>query len=195
MWLYGGILVAAIVEGEIAYIGAAALVAQGQLNAIGVLVCGALGAAIGDQLFFFAFRGRLPRWMARYPSLQEKTAPLLERVRRHAAVMVFLVRFSPGLRIAITAACAWIEVPAWTFSLLNLVSAFVWALLWMVLVGWLGPAFLAQYGLTGWQGALVAGAVVLVSFKVIVGLTSGRDNGRDRTLWLPGRSRDTTDHP
>src|SRR3954470_5576248 len=123
MLLYAGILIAAIVEGEIAYIGAAALVAQGQLNAVAVLVCGALGAAIGDQAFFFAFRGRLPRWVARFPSLEEKAAPLLERVRRHDALMVLLVRFSPGLRIAITAACAWVEVPALKFALLNLLSA------------------------------------------------------------------------
>ena len=49
---YAAVLVAAIIEGEIAYIGAAALVAQGQLNPFGVLVAGALGAATGDQAYF-----------------------------------------------------------------------------------------------------------------------------------------------
>lgn len=164
---YAGILVAAAVEGEIAYIGAAALVAQGQLNAAAVLLSGALGAAIGDQAFFYAFRGRLPRWMARYPSLQQKAAPLVERVRRHDALMVLLVRFSPGLRVAITAACAWAEVPALKFSMLNLLSALAWSFVLLVLVGWLGPAVLAQYGLAGWQGALLAGFVVLGTMKLL----------------------------
>jgi undecaprenyl-diphosphatase len=163
---YAGILGAAIVEGEIAYIGAAALVAQGQLNAVGVLLSGALGAAIGDQAFFYAFRGRLPRWVARYPALQQKAAPLVSRVRRHDALMVLLVRFSPGLRIAITAACAWVEVPALKFSVLNLISAFAWALALLALVGWLGPAYLARFGLGGWKGALAAGAVVFGAFKL-----------------------------
>ena len=63
-WPYIGILVAAIVEGEIAYIAAAALVAQGQLDALGVVVSGAIGAAVGDQIVFYVVRGRLARWMS-----------------------------------------------------------------------------------------------------------------------------------
>lgn len=122
---YAGILLAAIVEGEIAYIGAAALVAQGQLSPLGVLTAGALGAAIGDQAYFYMFRGRLPRWVARYPSLEQKTRPLVSRVRRHDALMVLLIRFAPGMRIALAAACAWVDVSPLKFSVLNLVSALV----------------------------------------------------------------------
>jgi len=167
LWPYVGVLGAAIVEGEIAYIGAATLVAQGRLNPLAVLVCGTLGAAIGDQAYFYAFRGRLPRWVARYPSLQQKAEPLVARVRRHDSLMVLLVRFSPGLRIAITAACAWVGVPALKFSVLNLLSAFTWALVLLVLVGWLGPAYLARYGLAGWKGALVAGLAVFGTLKLL----------------------------
>lgn len=166
-WPYIAILVAAIVEGEIAYIAAAALVAQGQLNAFAVVVAGACGAAIGDQIVFYLFRGRLARWMARYPALEAKTAPLLDRVRRHEVPMVLLIRFAPGLRIAIAAACAWVEVRPLTFSLLNLLSSFVWAVALLVLVGWYGPAWLAQFGLSGWKGAAVVGVVLLGLFKVL----------------------------
>ena len=164
---YSGVAIAAIVEGEIAYIGAATLVAQGQLNPVGVLVSGAVGAAIGDQAYFYAFRGRLPRWLARYPSLQQRAAPLIRRVRRHDSLMVLLLRFAPGLRIAIAAACAWVDVSPLKFSVLNLLSAFVWASALLALVGWFGPAYLAQYGLGGWKGALVVGLAVLGSLKVL----------------------------
>ena len=164
---YYGVLVAAIVEGEVTYIAAAALVAQGQLHPVGVLVSGALGAAIGDQIYFYVFRGRLPRWVARYPSLERKTAPLVSRVRRHSTLMVLLIRFAPGLRIALAAACAWIDVPALKFSVLNLASAFVWAVALLVIVGWVGPTYLARYGLGGWKGAAVIGLAVLVLFKVL----------------------------
>jgi membrane protein DedA with SNARE-associated domain len=164
---YAVVLIAAVVEGEIAYLGAAALVAHGQLSAAGVLVSGALGAAIGDQAFFYVFRGRLPRWLARYPSLQQKAAPLVGRVRRHDSLMVLLIRFAPGLRVAIAAACAAVEVPALKFSILNLLSAFVWALALLVLVAWFGPAWLAQYGLGGWKGALVIGAGVFALLKAL----------------------------
>lgn len=158
---YLGVLVAAIVEGEIAYIAASTLVAQGQLNAAGVLVAGAFGAAIGDQAYFYVFRGRLPRWMARYPSLQQKAAPLLDRVRRHQSLMVLLIRFAPGLRIALAAACAWVDVSPWKFSLLNLLSAFAWAVTMLVLVAWFGATSLAAFGLAGWKGALIVGLVLI----------------------------------
>lgn len=164
---YSGILVAAIVEGEIAYIGAAALVAQGQLNPLGVLTAGTLGAAIGDQAFFYLFRGRLPRWVGRYPSLEQKTRPLVSRVRRHDSLMVLLIRFAPGMRIALAAACAWVDVSPLKFSVLNLISALAWAIALLVLVGWLGPTFLARYGLGGWKGALLIGAVVFGLFRVL----------------------------
>ena len=164
---YCGIALAAIVEGEFTYIGAATLVAEGRLNPVAVLVAGALGAAVGDQAYFYAFRGRLPQWVARYPSLQRLSAPLVERVRRHASLMVLLIRFAPGLRIALTAACAAADVPAWTMTTLNLLSAFVWAAGLLVLVGWLGPTYLAQFGLGGWRGALVAGLLFLVLFRIL----------------------------
>lgn len=158
---YSGVLLAATIEGEIAYIAAAALVAHGQLNAFGVLVSGALGAALGDQFYFYVFRGRLPRWMSRYPALQRKAAPLVARVRRHDSLMVLLIRFAPGLRIALAAACASADVPPRKFSLLNLLSAFVWALALLLLVGWFGPAYLARFGLGGWKGAVAIGIAVL----------------------------------
>lgn len=162
---YVGILVAATVEGEIAYIGATAMVAHGRLDPLAVVVFGAVGAAIGDQAFFFVFRGRLTRLMARFPSLERKTLPLIDRVRRHDTAMVLLIRFAPGLRVAIAAACALVDVSPLKFSLLNLASSFVWAVGLLGLVGWLGPAALEQYGLGGWRGAALMGVVVLGLFK------------------------------
>ena len=164
---YAGVMFAAIVEGEVAYIAASALVAQGKLHPMAVLTAGAIGAAIGDQVWFYLFRRRLARWLARYPSLEAKARPLLARVRRHEALMVLLIRFAPGLRIAIAATCAWVEVPPLKFSVLNLMSAFAWAIVLLVLVGVLGPAYLSQYGLGGWKGALLVGAAVFACLKAI----------------------------
>jgi undecaprenyl-diphosphatase len=164
---YSGITLAAIIEGEVAYIGAATLVAEGRLHPLPVLVAGAIGAAIGDQAYFYVFRGRVPRWLARYPRLQQKTAPLVSRVRRHASLMVLLIRFAPGLRIALAAACAAVDVSPRKFSSLNLLAAFAWAAVLLVLVAWLGPTYLARYGLGGWRGALAVGVVIVGVFKVL----------------------------
>jgi membrane protein DedA with SNARE-associated domain len=166
LWPYVGVLIAAAVEGEVTYVGAATLVAAGQLNAVGVFLSGALGAAFGDQAFFYLLRGRLPQWVARYPSLQQRTAPLVARVQRRDWLMVLLIRFAPGLRIAIAAACAWADVPPRKFSALNLLSALVWAFALLVLIGWFGPTYLTRFGLEGWKGALVIGIAAIALLKV-----------------------------
>ena len=54
---YVGITIAAALEGEITFVGAAALVSQGMLDPVAVIAAGATGAALGDQFYFYAFRG------------------------------------------------------------------------------------------------------------------------------------------
>jgi membrane protein DedA with SNARE-associated domain len=165
-FVYLAVFVLAIVEGEVGYVAAATLVAHGRLDATAVMVAGASGAAFGDQMYFYALRGRLTRWMARFPKIARKAAPLVERVRRHRVPMVLLLRFAPGLRVAIAAACAYADVPPLTFSLLNGITAAIWAIGVMVLVAWVGPTYLASLGLSGWKGALLMGIVVVVLFKI-----------------------------
>jgi len=164
---YAGVLTAAIVEGEVAYMGAATMVAHGRLNPFAVLVAGAIGASVGDQAWFYLFRRRLARWLTKSPSLEQKAAPLRAHVHRHQALMVLLIRFAPGLRIAIAAACAWVNVAPFKFSVLNLISAFVWAATLLILVSWFGPVYLAQFGLAGWKGALVVACLVFCGFKAL----------------------------
>jgi membrane protein DedA with SNARE-associated domain len=164
---YAGIMVAAIVEGEVAYVAACALVAAGRLDAVGVVLAGAAGATVGDQAYFYLFRGRLARFMARFPALERRTAPLVGLVRRRATAMVLLIRFAPGLRVAIAAACAYVDVPPLRFSILNSVTAVIWAVALLAVVAWAGPAGLARFGVGGWKGALVVGLVVLAVFKIL----------------------------
>jgi membrane protein DedA with SNARE-associated domain len=81
--------------------------------------------------------------------------------------MVLLLRFAPGLRVAIAAACAYADVPPLTFSVLNGITAAVWAVGVMGLVAWVGPTYLATLGLAGWKGALLMAVVVLVLFRIV----------------------------
>lgn len=163
-----GIFMAAAVEGEIVFIGAAVLVAAGKLDPIAVAVSGALGAAAGDQVFFYLFRGRLSGWLNRLRPIAERRESIVERVRRNQLLMVFVIRFAPGLRIAITAACAYAGVSAALFTILNLASAFTWAAVLLFVVSWGGPGILQHAGVTGVWGAVVP-AVALAGFIWWVG--------------------------
>ena len=124
---YAAVYVAAILEGEVVFVAAAVLVAAGKLNALAVMAFGALGAATGDQLFFYAFRGRIAGWLTRSRAVAARHESIVSRVQRHQSLMILAIRFAPGLRIAITAACAYGNVSPVRFSALNLVSAFAWS--------------------------------------------------------------------
>jgi membrane protein DedA with SNARE-associated domain len=159
---YAGVFLAAAVEGEVVFIGAAVLVAAGKLNALGVGVSGALGAAAGDQLIFYVLRGRLSGWLARVRPMAARRESIVSRVRRHQALMILVIRFAPGLRIAITAACAYAGVPAVRFTVLNLISAFVWAAVLLTIVSRAGPGILEHAGITGVWGAIVPAALLVL---------------------------------
>ena len=90
------------------------------------VVCGALGGATGDQLWFYILRGRI-HWLDRYPKLGKVREAVIAHVHAHETGLVLVSRFLPGLRTAIPIACAYAGVRPLKFSALNLVSAFAWA--------------------------------------------------------------------
>lgn len=164
---YVFILLAAVFEGELVFVAASLLVSQGQLDGLGVLVSGAFGAAIGDQFYFYALRGRLHRWVERFPNIARRGHFLVQRVRRHETITVLILRFSPGLRIALAAACAYADVPPVKFSVLDLISSFAWAASLLAVVAYAGPAWLPGLGISKWWSALIpAIAVVIVALLV-----------------------------
>jgi membrane protein DedA with SNARE-associated domain len=158
---YLGVFVATVVEGEVVFVGATVLVHHGRLDAAGVYLAAALGGSIGDQLYFYALRGRLRRWLDRFPTWARRRDLIVDRVRRHASAMILACRFLPGLRVAIPAACAYAEVPPLRFTMLSLASSLCWAAAVMWFVAWLGPASLAELGLRAWWTPLVPGALVV----------------------------------
>lgn len=164
---YVGIMTAASLEGEVAYVVAATLVGRGYLNPVAVLVAGAAGAAAGDQFYYYLLRGRLRRWVDRYESIARRGRRLAAHVRRHQVPTVLLIRFAPGLRIVLAAACAYAGVSPLRFTLLNAVSALCWAGSLLLAVAWLGPAYLPALGISGWWSALVPAAVILFGLRMV----------------------------
>jgi membrane protein DedA with SNARE-associated domain len=165
--MYLGIMAASMIEGEVTYVAAAALVAEGRLNALGVVLVGAAGAAMGDQLYFYLLRRRLAGWLARFPMIDRRARPLIDAVRRHQVAMTFLLRFARGLRIALAAACAYVAVDALLFSTLNALAALIWAVMLLAIVAYVGPAYLSRVGLSGWKGAIASGLVIIVALHVL----------------------------
>jgi membrane protein DedA with SNARE-associated domain len=151
----------AIVEGEIVFVGAAVLVAAGKLQALAVMTFGALGAAAGDQLVFYALRGRIAGWLTRSRAVASRHTAIVSRVQRRQSLMILAIRFAPGLRIAITAACAYGNISPLRFTTLNLVGAFMWAIVLLTLVSRVGPGALQYLGISGLWGAMIPALLVI----------------------------------
>jgi membrane protein DedA with SNARE-associated domain len=175
---YLAVFIAAVVEGEVVFVTASVLVGRGELNALGVLVAGALGGSAGDQFFFYVLRGRLHRWLDRFPRIARRHRAITARVSRHSTGIVLASRFLPGLRTAIPAACAYAGVPPLKFSGLNLVSALAWASAILCTVAWGGPAAMSWIGLSGWWGVAVP-AVLLVLFFQWLGRSTAKLDTED----------------
>jgi membrane protein DedA with SNARE-associated domain len=158
---YLAVFVATVIEGEVVFVAATVLVQMGRLDPAPVYLAAALGGSVGDQLYFYALRGRLGSWLDRFPSWSRRRDLILERVRSNASAMILLCRFLPGLRVAIPAACACAEVRPLRFSALSLLSSMGWAAAIMGAVAWLGPASFAELGIKAWWTPLVPACLVL----------------------------------
>jgi membrane protein DedA with SNARE-associated domain len=164
MLVYVPIFLFAILEGEIYYITMCVAASQGKLAWQGVLIAGALGGATGDQFWFYLLRGRI-HWLDRYPWMARHRDSVVQRVRDNETLILLISRFLPGLRTAIPIASAYARVKRLRFSLLNIVSAFLWAGTIMLVVTKLGPSAMDRLGLHGWWGALVPAALVVLFFN------------------------------
>lgn len=186
---YLGIYIAAILEGEVVFTGAAVMVSQGRLDGPLVFLAAALGGSTGDQFFYYLVRGvlhgHLRRFLDRFPALASRHQAIVARVQQHRVKMILACRFMPGLRVAIPAACAYARVPGWLFSLLDLVSACAWAATIMLIVAWGGPQALQRIGLRGWWAALVPAVILLLFFRWLSTATRKMDEDLPHLPNLP----------
>lgn len=158
---YPAIFAAAVIEGEVVFVAATVLVQMGRLDPMGVFAAAALGGSVGDQLYFYALRGRLRRWLDRFPTWSRRRDLVTAKVHQSASAMILACRFLPGLRVAIPAACAYADVPPLRFSALSLLSSLAWAAAIMGFVAWLGPTSLAELGIRAWWTPVVPAVLVL----------------------------------
>jgi membrane protein DedA with SNARE-associated domain len=162
---YLSIIFFAAIEGEVFYSAAVVLVSMGRLDLFAVLICGAVGAWIGDQFWFYAARGRLSSWLNRFENIARRSRAIQGRMHQHATKLILGVRFLPGLRIAIPLACAFSGVSSFQFSGLSLISAVAWASAIMMLIFSLGPASLSALGIKAWWAPAIPAVIVIVFFR------------------------------
>jgi membrane protein DedA with SNARE-associated domain len=130
---YFAIVFAAFWEGEAMLIAAGTLCGAGYLDWRLTILAAAIGGAAGDQIYFYAAHERAARLIQKSKRLRNWYPRVREFVLSHSTIAVLLSRFAAGFRITIPLVCATAGMPPKKYSLLNLISAFAWASLWVAI--------------------------------------------------------------
>ena len=94
-----------------------------------VITCAGIGATAGDQLYFYLGRYRREWVFRRFPKLRMKAARIFGWVERYPHLVIIGSRFVYGFRIATPVVLGTSHIPAWRYSVFNVIGAGIWALL------------------------------------------------------------------
>jgi membrane protein DedA with SNARE-associated domain len=158
---YVTLFVGTFLEGESVLALAGLAASYGYLTFEYVVAVAALGAFLGDQVWFWIGRRYGERVMARYPKLAAK-APRIERlVRRWDAPAVIVLRFLYGLRIAGPVVIGSFGISPWRLAFFNLVGALIWAPV-VAAVG-----YFAGQALEAWIGRLKDAQIAFLMLTLV----------------------------
>ena len=145
---YVAVFVGTVVEGESILVLGGVAAAYGYLSFPVVVAIAVLGGFLGDQLFFFVGRRYGDRVLARFPAVSAKAPRVQALLRRWDILVVILIRFLYGLRIAGPIVIGSCGIAPWRLALFNFIGALIWA----PLVAGIG--YLAGQALDNWVGRL-----------------------------------------
>lgn len=133
---YWVLFIGTFLEGETILIMAGFLAFEGYLQITGVILTAFAGSFLGDQFYFYLgyFKGK--GLLRRFHSIARKFREALRLIEKYGIFVAFISRFTYGFRIVLPVILGITSIPAKTFLWINLVSAFVWAIVF-ALAGYL----------------------------------------------------------
>ena len=168
-WGYVAVFLGTLIEGEVTLIIGSFLASQKILDIKGVMFMGAIGGFAGDQLFFFA--GRLGKNLTLIKKLERnaKFRKARKIARKYGIYIILLSRYLIGMRMALSLSLGVFNIPIKQFTLLNLISALLWALTVGTAGFILGKAVMAILGdikKYEWLMATIVIIVAVISFYI-----------------------------
>jgi membrane protein DedA with SNARE-associated domain len=140
-----------IVPSETLVISAGVFAAGGDPNLVGIIVCAAAGAFVGDHISYFIGRFAGDRWLrdagaqTRRKKLVTKGKQLLDE---RGAPIIIACRYIPGARTAVTLTAGATRFALAKFSPFDAVAAITWAT-YSALIGYLGGNAFEEQPLKG----------------------------------------------
>ncbi len=166
--------------GDTAMITAGILAANGGLSIYLVILAGAIGGILGDNIFYALGRKFGPRFADRVLR-GDRGLELYRWVRRQisarGATIIFVGRFIPAGRSVTTFACGISHFPYRRFLLVDSLAALAWAT-YTALLGFIGGS---QFRDALWQPLLIGLGVALALGVAAEALREMRSRGRGAT--------------
>ncbi|NCS64838.1 MAG: DedA family protein [Hydrogenophilales bacterium CG03_land_8_20_14_0_80_62_28] len=134
---YLAVFAGTLLEGETILLAAGFAAHQGLLDWWAVVAVAFVGGTLGDQLAFLLGRWKGNAIIARFPALSRRAPQVHRLLERYDLVLILIIRFLYGLRIAGPLIMGSSRIPPLRFSYLNMIGAVIWA----VLVAGVGYAF------------------------------------------------------
>jgi len=166
-----------IVPSETTVIVGGVAAGQGNQFLLLVIVAGAFGAFIGDNLAYTIgdrFRGRVHTWASRKPARQERLEAAGRGIRKRGGMLLISARFIPGGRTALTVSSGVTQQPRRWFAGWVAVATIIWATYAATLGFIFGQTFKDNHSLALW---LAFGAAISITGFVEV------------VRWLRARSK------
>jgi len=130
---YVAVFLGALLEGETFLIAAGFAAHRGLLDFRLVVALAAAGATLGDQLALLVGRWWGQRLLARFPGILRRQSRLRALQDRYASLVVVILRFMYGFRLAGPIVLGANGLDPVRFFLLNCVSAWLWAIVFATL--------------------------------------------------------------
>jgi membrane protein DedA with SNARE-associated domain len=130
-----------------------------------VILAGAAGAFLGDNLAYtigHRFRPRVQRWASRKPSRSERLDGAGRQIRRRGGLLLITARFIPGGRTLLTVSSGLTHQPRAWFAAWVGVAAVIWASYAATLGYIFGQAFEDDHSLAFWLAFGTALSITIV---------------------------------
>ncbi|WP_120944887.1 MULTISPECIES: DedA family protein [Helicobacter] len=145
-WGYVILFFWSILEGEIGLILAGMACYAGHMHLLWAIVVAALGGFSGDQIYFYIGRTSKAYINKKLEKQRRKLALAHLLLQKYGWFVIFIQRYMYGMRTIIPISIGLTRYSALKFALINLLSAFVWASITIVLAWFFGEQIFQVLG-------------------------------------------------
>ena len=165
---YWAVFIGCLLEGETILILGGLAAHQTSLRLVDVILIATLGGMLGDQILFWTGRYFGPRLMPRLHRQQATIDRVSGLIERYPTASIFSVRFLYGMRLIGPLVIGASRLSPVRFSIINLLGAAVWAVLFVTAGYWAGEFLedllgnLKPYRLPIFIGVVVLAAAIAI---------------------------------